>query len=349
VSNYTQSTNFATKDALSPGDPLKIVRGTEINTEFTNIAVAVATKFDTTALASPGPIGATTPAAISCTSLNGGALAGLRNRLINGNFYNDQRNNGASQTITAAAALAFTVDRFYAYCTGANVTGQRVAGTAPNAFLYRFTGATSVTKIGFAQRIENVNCQDLAGSTATLSVDLSNSLLTTVTWTASYANTANTFGTLASPTVTSIATGTFTVNSTLTRYSVNISIPSAATTGIQIELSVAAQTSGTWNIGNVQLEFGNVATPFEQIPIGLSLQLCQRYFEVIGFIATATTPPFTTLRYVVTKRSIPFSLTVTGASIAPATLNTRSSTSYFSIDGNATASVASTAAADSEL
>ncbi len=46
MSNYTQSTNFATKDALSPGDPLKIVKGTEINTEFVNIAIAVATKAD---------------------------------------------------------------------------------------------------------------------------------------------------------------------------------------------------------------------------------------------------------------------------------------------------------------
>ena len=46
MSNYTQSTNFATKDALSSGDPLKIVKGTEINTEFNNIAIAVATKAD---------------------------------------------------------------------------------------------------------------------------------------------------------------------------------------------------------------------------------------------------------------------------------------------------------------
>jgi hypothetical protein len=214
---------------------------------------------------------------VQMASANGSCLAGLRNRVINGNFYNDQRNSGAAQTITAAAALAYTVDRFYAYCTGANVTGQRVAGTAPNAYLYRFTGAASVTKIGFAQRIENLNCQDLAGNTATLSVDLSNSLLTTVTWTAYYATTANTFGTLAAPTRTQIATGTFTVTSTLTRYNTNITIPSAATTGIEIELSVGAQTSGTWSIGNWQLEFGSVATPFEQIPIGLSLQLCQRY------------------------------------------------------------------------
>jgi len=48
VSNYTQSTNFATKDALTSGNPLKIVKGTEINTEFANIAIAVATKADLT-------------------------------------------------------------------------------------------------------------------------------------------------------------------------------------------------------------------------------------------------------------------------------------------------------------
>jgi hypothetical protein len=46
LSNYVQSTNFATKDALPSGDPLKIVKGTEINTEFVNIAVAIATKAD---------------------------------------------------------------------------------------------------------------------------------------------------------------------------------------------------------------------------------------------------------------------------------------------------------------
>lgn len=50
MSNYTQTTNFATKDALASGSPLKIVKGTEINTEFANIATAVATKAD---LASP--------------------------------------------------------------------------------------------------------------------------------------------------------------------------------------------------------------------------------------------------------------------------------------------------------
>jgi hypothetical protein len=50
MSDYTKSTNFATKDALSSGNALKIVKGTEIDTEFNNIATAIATKSD---LASP--------------------------------------------------------------------------------------------------------------------------------------------------------------------------------------------------------------------------------------------------------------------------------------------------------
>lgn len=46
MSNYTKSTNFATKDSLASGNPLKIVRGTEIDTEYNNIATAIATKAD---------------------------------------------------------------------------------------------------------------------------------------------------------------------------------------------------------------------------------------------------------------------------------------------------------------
>ena len=217
-----------------------------------------------------------------------------RNRIINGNMAADQRNAGAAQTITAAAALAYTVDRFYAYCTGANVTGQQVAGATANQYRYRFTGAASVTAIGFAQRIEAINSADLAGTTATLSVDLANSLLTTVTWTAYYANTTDTFGSLASPTVTSIATGTFTVTSTVTRYNAQISIPSAATTGLQIVLSVGAQTSGTWTIGSVQLEVGTKATPYEMQIYSDQLAQCLRYFTYVnaklaGYTGAGTT------------------------------------------------------------
>jgi hypothetical protein len=210
---------------------------------------------------------------------------GFKNRIINGSLTVDQRNNGAAQTITAAAALAYTVDRWYAYSTGANVVGQQIAGTYASAQnLYRFTGAASVTAIGFGQRIGQDDSFDLAATTATLSCYISNSLLTTVTWKASYANTADTFGTLASPTVTQIATGTFTVSSTRTQYTTNISVPSAATTGIQIVFTVGAQTSGTWIIDSVQLEKGPSATDFDVRPYGIEQQLCFKYYEIVqGF------------------------------------------------------------------
>lgn len=57
MSDYTKSTDFASKDSLPSGDAAKIVKGTEIDTEFNNIAVAVATKAD---LASPGFSGSPT-------------------------------------------------------------------------------------------------------------------------------------------------------------------------------------------------------------------------------------------------------------------------------------------------
>ena len=231
---------------------------------------------------------------------------GFRNRIINGDMRIDQRNSGASQTFTAAAALAYSVDRFYGYCTGANVTGARIAGTAPNEFAYQFTGAASVTAIGFGTRLEATNTIDLAGSTATLSVQLANSLLTSVTWTAFYATTADAFGTLASPTRTQIATGTFTVTSTLTTYSAQISVPSAATTGIEIVFTVGAQTSGTWTIDNVQLEAGSTATEFERRPIGTEFALCQRYFEVGNAwlqVTGAASSAGMSQQYSVTKRA----------------------------------------------
>ena len=54
MTNYTKSTNFATKDSLPVGNALKIVKGIEIDTEFNNIAAAVATKAD---VASPTLLG----------------------------------------------------------------------------------------------------------------------------------------------------------------------------------------------------------------------------------------------------------------------------------------------------
>jgi len=250
----------------------------------TNAAITAsngAVAFSTASAISLSPVGTAGQVLISngAATPTFGVMAGHKNRLINGDMRIDQRNLAASQTITAGAALAYTVDRWYANAVGGSPAGRRVAGAGATKYVYQVTGAASTTAVNFCQRIEAQNVTDLAGGTAVVSVELSNSLLSSVTWALSRATTTDdTFGTIASPTVTAIASGTFTVTSSPVVYSTGaISIPSAATTGLQLCFGVGAQTSGTWKISNAQLEAGSVATGFEQRPIGLEMMLAQRY------------------------------------------------------------------------
>jgi hypothetical protein len=83
LSNYTKSTNFATKDNLTPGDPLKVVRGTEIDTEFNNIATAIATKTDNSAAAiTGGSITGITDLAVADGGTGASTAAGALNNLL---------------------------------------------------------------------------------------------------------------------------------------------------------------------------------------------------------------------------------------------------------------------------
>ena len=68
---YTKSTNFATKDTLTSGDPLKIVKGTEINTEFDNIATAVNSKSDTASPTFTGTVTIPTLAVTGASTMTG--------------------------------------------------------------------------------------------------------------------------------------------------------------------------------------------------------------------------------------------------------------------------------------
>ena len=63
MSNYSKATNFATKDSLASGNPLKIIKGTEIDDEFEAIETSIGTKADS---ASPTFTG--TPAAPTATA-----------------------------------------------------------------------------------------------------------------------------------------------------------------------------------------------------------------------------------------------------------------------------------------
>jgi hypothetical protein len=140
----------------------------------------------------------------------------------------------------------------------------------------------------------------------------------TVTWTAFFATTSDTFGTLASPTKTQIATGSFPANPAIPRSSANISIPSGATTGIEIVFSVSALPSGqALNLVNCQLEPAvNTTTPeptaFERLPISTVLALCQRYFWALtegvgieGSAGTAAQGFSGTVRFPVPMRTTP--------------------------------------------
>ena len=83
MSNYTKSTNFATKDNLTPGDPLKVVRGTEIDTEYNNIATAIATKTDNASAAiTGGTITGITDLAVADGGTGASTAAGALNNLL---------------------------------------------------------------------------------------------------------------------------------------------------------------------------------------------------------------------------------------------------------------------------
>lgn len=205
--------------------------------------------------------------------------AGFRNRIINGDMRLDQRYSGTSFDVTKGASYQMCVDRWFVFGSGATTTGQRVAGSGDSQYRLQLFGSEGVTALGIGQRIEAAHCRDLAGKTVVLSVDIANSLLTSVDWLVSYANTENNWGTRSVPRKVQIATGTFTVSPTITRYSATFTVPAEATTGIEVIFSVGAQVSGTWTIGDVQLEIGSVATPFERRAYAIENMLCRRYYN----------------------------------------------------------------------
>lgn len=70
MANYTVITNFGAKDSLPSGNTGKLIKGSEFTTEFNNIATAVTTKADTTALTAVETI------ANAALPKSGGAMTG---------------------------------------------------------------------------------------------------------------------------------------------------------------------------------------------------------------------------------------------------------------------------------
>jgi hypothetical protein len=140
MSNYSKSTNFATKDNLSPGNPLKIVKGTEIDTEFNNIATAIATKTDNSSATITGGtingavIGGTTAAAGTFTNLTVSTAATIASAAISAGTINGAVIGGSSPlAITGTNITANT--GFSGPLTGAvtgNVTGNLTGNVTGN-------------------------------------------------------------------------------------------------------------------------------------------------------------------------------------------------------------------------
>jgi len=165
LSNYTKATNFATKDALTSGNPLKIVKGTEIDTEFNNIATAVATKAD---LASPtftgtptlptGTIGVTQSAANSSTALATTAFvqAALSALYPVGAIYiNATSSTNPATSLGFGTWTAFGAGRVMVGFNSGNAlfdTAEETGGSA-NAIIVSHTHTATVTDTGHSHII----------------------------------------------------------------------------------------------------------------------------------------------------------------------------------------------------
>jgi hypothetical protein len=139
MTDYTKSTNFATKDNLSSGNPLKIVKGTEIDTEFNNIQTAIASKLNSTggtitdASINNSTIGATTASTGAFTTLSASGTTALSGATT------------LSGTTTITNAVLPVIDNIkLGYTTTATAAGTTTL-TASSTNQQYFTGSTTQT------------------------------------------------------------------------------------------------------------------------------------------------------------------------------------------------------------
>lgn len=235
------------------------------------------------------------------------SVGGIRNRIINGAMRISQEFGTTSTTITAGAALKWVTDGFYVACTGANVTAQQVI-TNNHARLV-ITGAAANTGVIIGTRMESADTEDMAGFFATISLLIQSSTLTTVNYGLYYANSKDTFGSIASPNRTTIQTGSLTgITSTEQLKSVitSAALDAGAHTGLELVITTGALLgSQTLTITNVQLEKGSIANPsFENLGEAAYSHRCERLF-VAGSLL-----PFTATVNASTNLSIPLPMRV---------------------------------------
>jgi len=300
-----QTQTFAPYTRVKTSNTGGIVFGTVVRSAFTSLTTVTIIP-DSGSLDSGLSLVSTGLIAPANPSLPGSLTTPpFRNRIINGALRNDQRNNGASQSITSGGTIAYTTDRFYVSCTGANITSQRVAGTGYQ-YAQTLTGAASNTGTLYGQRIESNNCFDWAGKQINVQVPISAIGIASVTWNAYVANTTDTFSAK-----TLLATGTLSLTGAVETKYFSFAAGANAGRGIAIEFVTGALTAGqsiTYQ-GAIQAEAGQVS-PFEYVEMGEDLRRCMRYYES-GFVIQSNAAPSAgqymefLVQFKVTKRVIP--------------------------------------------
>jgi hypothetical protein len=268
--------------------------------------------------------GNVTGGAIVGESYNGGQLAGLRNKIINGAMEIAQR--GTSFTVNTGFGANYTLDRYSRIAvTAASVTvTQSLDGPASEPTLpysLRCTVATADPTVTASelwtllQKIEGYSARDLIGKTFTLSFWVRSAKVGThcVTfynndypsvdryYVAEYnISAANTWEYKEITVIGGLITaGTWdwtngsglTVGWTLycgtTRQGVAGSWQSGWALATSSQVNVLDTIGNIFAITGVQLEVGNTPTPFEHRPFGVELSMCQRYYEKSFSYATA--------------------------------------------------------------
>ena len=257
---------------------------------------------------------------------NSASSMGFKNRIINGAMVIDQRNAGASVTVTGNP---YTLDRWYsAGSVDGKYTVQQNAGSVtPPAGFTNYLGCTvgasaNVTVgagdyFGIRQAIEGYNVSDFGFGSATAStVTLSFWVRSSVTGTygASLKNSANnrsypfTYAISAantweqkSVTVAGDTTGTWLTTNGVGLYitfGLGVGSTYSGTAGAWAASNLWSATgavklietnSATFYITGVQLEKGSTATSFDYRPYSTELSLCQRYYYQVAAGSSAYT------------------------------------------------------------
>jgi len=149
MSNYIKSTDFAVKDGLLTGNPLKIVSGTEINDEFNGIQTAVGTKANTLSPTLTGvPLAPTAPLGTNTTQL--ATTAFVQNKIVAptaapGTNTTQIATTAFVQNVAGALGTMSSQDADAVAITGGTIAGVTVGGATIGT---NSTGNKTVSTVG---------------------------------------------------------------------------------------------------------------------------------------------------------------------------------------------------------